>query len=120
MSKKKSNQTGLRPWASAKLDNKETRFIQIGDTLFFNESFNSLSPNAQMLYFRMFMEAAGKREFVFPQHKAVKAGMSSATFRRKVKELIDAGFITIKSSGRITRENNIYEFNLAWKESPTH
>ncbi len=105
----------LKPWLTAREDGKERRFIQVGDTLLFSSAFNALKPGAQNLYLRMSMEAGNSREFVFPQTSAKKHGIPSATFRRHVSELIKAGFIS-RSSGRVTREENVYRFELEWKK----
>lgn len=102
-------------WLSARKDNTEGRFVQVGNSLLLSPSFQALSPNAQHLYLCMAMESAGCREFRFPLASAIKYGFSESTFRRSVRELVSNRFITLKSSGRLTREPNDYEFCFDWK-----
>ena len=113
MAKHKTNCT-LSPWLSARADNKEKRFIQIGDTLLYSKAFQELSTGARALYLCMAMEAAGRIEFMLTLSTAKKLGFSQASFRRYVAELAEKGFISI-NSGRTTREPNIYRFILRWK-----
>lgn len=113
MARHKANFT-LSPWLSARADNKEKRFIQVGDSLLFSKAYQSLSSGAVRLYFAMAMEASGKIEFQFPLSVAKKHGFSQASFRRYITELEKSKFITI-NSGRTTREPNIYRFSFLWK-----
>ena len=104
----------IPPWLSARLDDFEKRFIQVGDTLLFNRTFQSLKANTKHLYFCMAMESAGHREFKFTLHTAKKYGFSPSTFRRCVKELVDNRFIEYQS-GANTRTANRYRFTFEWK-----
>ncbi len=108
----------IRPWLSAKADCKEGRFIQIGNSLLLSEQMCKLKPGARYLYLCMTMEAGGKREFTFPASSAEKYHIPPSSFDRFKAELIDAGFIRIKESGRLTREKNVYEFVFDWKARP--
>lgn len=108
----------IRPWLSAKPDGREGRFIQIGNSLLLSEQFGKLKAGARDLYFRMAMESGGEREFTFPASSAEKHHIPPSSFDRFKAELIDAGFIRIKESGRLTREKNVYEFVFDWKARP--
>ena len=77
-----------------------------------------LKPGARYLYLCMTMEAGGKRELTFPASSAEKYHIPPSSFDRFKAELIDAGFIRIKESGRLTREKNVYEFVFDWKARP--
>ena len=72
MSKKYKGKVELVPWMSARPDNVEKRFIQVGDTLLFNKVFRSLTVGCRYTYFCMSMECAGRRNFTFPQKTAKK------------------------------------------------
>ena len=102
------------PWLSAKQDNREKRFIQVGDSLLFAEAFRSLHMGARYLYFCMAMESAGKRNFQFPTSAAKKYGISSSSFWAYVQELFAGGFIEYRSNKHLRRAND-YRFSEVWK-----
>lgn len=102
------------PWASAKADNKEKRFLQLGNSLLFNEQFHHLSAGAKHLYICMMMESGGHRDFLFPQSAAKKYGIAPASFWRYVAELADAKFIRVQSMKNL-RQKNEYAFSSEWK-----
>lgn len=116
--RKTASHCNIRPWLSAKADCKEGRFIQVGNSLRLSEQFGKLKAGAKDLYYCMSMEAGGEREFTFPASCAGKYRISPSSFDRFKAELIDAGFIRIKESGRLTREKNVYEFVFDWKARP--
>lgn len=116
--RKTAGRCNIRPWLSAKADCKEGRFIQIGNSLLLSEQFGKLKAGARDLYFRMAMESGGEREFTFPASSAERHHIPASSFERFKAELIDAGFIRIKESGRLTREKNVYEFVFDWKARP--
>ena len=109
----------ISPWLSARPDNKERRFIQVGDTFLLSDRVKELNNGAFRLYVCMAMEAGMNTVFTFPASSAKKCGFTSNNgFELAKKELIEAGFIRIKSSGKCTREKNIYEFCYDWKARP--
>lgn len=114
MSKKYKAKVELVPWLSARPDNVEKRFIQVGDTLLFNKAFRNLTVGSRYTYFCMAMECAGRRSFLFPQATAKKYKITPSSLRRHVDELEANGFIKVYS-GKITREPNRYEFCFDWK-----
>ena len=105
----------LLPWASARADCREGRFLQIGNSLLLAKSFQTMSAGARVLYLCMMMEAGGKKRFQFPLKAANKYGFASASFRRYVNELISAGVIA-RDSGANVRQPNVYEFTYGWKQ----
>ena len=116
MPRKKTDPT-ICPWLTAKPDNKEKRFVQLGNTLLLSEPFQDLCPGARLLYLSMCMESAGRRCFTFPQSAAKKYGIPSTSLRRYIEELIEQGFLT-RSSGKNLRVANQYGFSLSWKLHP--
>lgn len=113
MSKKRSGAT-LSAWLSARLDCKEGRFIQVGNSLLLSEQFQTLSAGAQLTYLCMTMESGGKREFTFPLTAAKKYGIAKRSLLRYVDELTKAEFITAQS-GQCVRQPNLYAFSMGWK-----
>ena len=107
---KSAEKCTIRPWLSAKQDSKEGRFLQIGNSLLLSDQFHELSNGAKVLYICMAMESGGRQEFQFSQAAAGKYGFAPTSFDRSKKELIQAGCIILKSSGRLTREKNEYAF----------
>jgi len=105
----------IRPWLSARPDCKEGRFIQVGNSLYLSKTFQSLSSGAQQLYERMTMESGGRQTFLFPLSAAHKYGIAESSFRRYVKELIEAGFIERRSNKNLRKPND-YCFLLSWKD----
>lgn len=108
----------ILPWQSARPDCKEKRFMQTGYPLMLSDPIRELSHGAFRLYMAMMSEAGSKREFTFPASTAERYGIPRSSFDRFKIELIRAGFIRIKESGRLTREKNVYEFVFDWKTRP--
>lgn len=107
----------LLPWLSAKLDGSEKRFIQVGNSLFFNEIFQQLNAGSQMLYLRMAIESGGKREVIFSRKTAEKYGIPRNSFSRQIKELKDAGFIEVSMEGDLWQfKPSVYRFSFTWKQ----
>ena len=117
MSKKCKAKGELVPWLSARPDNTEKRFIQVGDTLLFNKAFKGLTVGCRYTYFCMAMECGGRCSFLFPQATAKKYKITPSSLRRHVDELEAKGFLKVYS-GKPTREPNRYEFCFDWKLSP--
>ena len=113
MPRHKSRPT-IVPWLSAKPDNREKRFIQVGDSLLFSKAFRELHMGARYLYFCMAMESGGKRDFQFPAAAAQKYGFSSSSFWTYVQELTDKRFIICRSNKHL-RQPNDYSFSDGWK-----
>jgi hypothetical protein len=105
------------PWVSARIDCKEGRFLQIGNSLLLSEQFKALSAGAKHLYICMTMESGGRRAFVFPLAAAKKYGVASTSFRRYIEELEAKGFIEVHSNANL-RQKNDYLFSLTWKQKP--
>ena len=105
----------MLPWLSAHPDNREGRFLQVGNSFLLSDAVQKLSPGARFMYLSMALEAGGKREFCFPRSAANKFGIPETTAARYIKELSSAGFIETVSSGRLARVPNVYRFSLSWK-----
>ena len=104
----------LLPHLSAKADNKEKRFIQVGNSLLLSKQFHALSTGSRFLYFCMAMECGKMDKFIFPQKAAKKYGIAPSSLRKHINELESARFIRVYS-GKPTREPNRYEFCQGWK-----
>ena len=102
------------PWLSARLDNREKRFIQVGDSLLFSKAFRELHVGARYLYFCMAMESGGKRNYKFPTAAAGKYGIAPSSFWTYVRELEDKRFIVCHSNKHL-RHPNDYSFSDEWK-----
>ena len=113
MPKYKSKPT-IVPWLSAKPDNREKRFIQVGDSLLFSKAFLELHVGARYLYFCMAMESGGKRNFQLPTAAAQKYGIKPSSFWTYVRELEDKRFIVSRSNKHL-RQPNDYSFSDEWK-----
>ena len=105
----------ISPFMSENADCKEGRFLQVGNSLLLSAKFQSLTASAIHLYICMAMESAGRIDFVFPLKAAKKYGFSATTFRSKVTELQEQGFIKLVSSGKCIRKANQYRFDFSWK-----
>ena len=113
MPKCKSKPT-IVPWLSAKQDNREKRFIQVGDSLLFSKAFRELHVGARYLYFCMAMESGGKRDFRLPTAAAGKYGIKPSSFWTYVRELEDKRFVVSRSNKHL-RQPNDYSFSDGWK-----
>ena len=81
--RKSADKCSILPWLSAKPDSREGRFTQIGNSLLLSPKFKELTTGARSLYISMAME-----------------------------ELLSVGCIVLKSSGKNTREANVYTFSV--------
>lgn len=115
--RKHAENCAVPAWASARIDSREKRFVMLGNSLFFDCAFQSLSAGAKHLYFAMCLECAGRRSFIFPHGAAKKYGIAPRSFDRYSKELVKAGFLSL-SSGQNTRTPNIFCFEFGWKQKP--
>jgi hypothetical protein len=106
------------PALSAKVDNKEKRFIQVENSLLLSKQFHALSTGSRFLYFCMAMESGERKNFILPQKDAKKYGIAPSSLRKHINELEAARFIRVYS-GKPTREPNRYEFCLSWKLPPS-
>lgn len=104
----------IKPWLSARVDCKEKRFVQIGNSLMFSEAFQRLNSGSKHLYFCMALESAGRSYFTFPLSAAKKYGISGTSLRRYINELERKGFI-VRHSMRNLRQPNDYNFCYDWK-----
>lgn len=108
----------LPGWLSAARDGREKRFVQVGDTLLFNDCFKALSPGAFKLYICCSMQAAGRIDFQMAASKAEQYGIPRTSFNRYMNELQKAKFVELVKSGRTTRTPNDYRFIFDWKKPP--
>lgn len=113
MSKRKSRPT-IVPWLSAKPDDREKRFIQVGNSLLLSHDFQALGAGSRYLYFCMAMESGGRRKFTFPLAAAKKYGIPSTSLRTHIRELAAHRLILVHSMKNL-RKPNEYEFSLEWK-----
>lgn len=115
---RKNNNGQLLPWMSARLDCKEKRFLQVGNSLFFSPAFQQLNAGCQMLYLCMAIEAGGKREVTFSQKTARKYGIPKSSFDRQIKELRKVGFVEISVEGNPWQfKPSVYRFSFTWKQN---
>lgn len=114
--KAKVNHNRPKDWTTDSTDPKYAgNFAMVYSSLLRHENFKALSPLARLLYITMIAACAGDREFHLTQGEAVEWGIPAGSFRRTIKQLINAGFIRIKESGYVRREANIYVFTNIWK-----
>ena len=106
----------IKAWLSAKLDCKEGRFCQIGNSFLFSDKVQALSNGAFRLYICMAMESGGRREFKFPKSTAKKYGIPYQSYRGQLAELIKSGFVKCTESNWNIRKENVYAFDLEWKK----
>ena len=115
MARRKTGGT-LLPWLSAKVDGKEGRFIQVGNSLLLDKRYHALSAGARHLYLCMVMEAGGKQEVKFPHGAAKKYGIASTSFDRHIKELQANGFLQKVGAGLYWQyAPSVFSFSTDWK-----
>ena len=116
---KAAKNVAISPWLSAKLDCREGRFLQVGNSLLLSEEYHRLTANAQILYLCMTMEAGGKPTVKFSHSAAKKYGISSTTFDRAIKQLREAGFLELVEDDNMYQfAANVYRFSTRWKSKP--
>lgn len=108
----------LLPWMSARPNNKEGRFLQVGNSLLLSKAYQALSGSAKNVYLCMSMESGKRRDFQFTHGAALKKyGIANTTLDRALKELISKGFIMIVQRGSLNFPS-IYGFCFDWKLKP--
>lgn len=115
-SKNRRRAQPLSAWCVDTDGNKPTSFVRLDRTLLTSERFRELNGAQRFTYIAMTLVSQGKQEFRFTASLAEKYGIAPNTLWRHVDALIKAGFIKRKRSGWNTREPNIYEFCLDWRE----
>lgn len=106
----------IRPWLSRKVDCKEGRFIQVGNSLVLAKELHEISAGARWLYLCLAMESGGNRDFIFTHGAAKKYGVPTSSFDRQVKELKEHGFIELVEDENMAQfAPNKYRFSFAWK-----
>lgn len=114
--KKAARNVEIKPWLSGNSDNREGRFIQVGNSFLLNQSVQKLSAGARCLYLCMAMESGGGRDVTFPRKSAKKYGIAESSFDRYTKELCENGFLTrIISESRDRCVPAEYRFCMEWK-----
>lgn len=113
--RKHAENCAVPAWASGRIDSREKRFVMLGNSLFFDSSFQTLSAGAKHLYISMCLECGGRRVFTFPHGAAKKYGIPARSFDRYTAELLAAGFISM-TSGKNTRTANVFSFEFGWKK----
>lgn len=115
---RRKNKGKLPRWLTAAPDQKEKRFVQVGNTLLFDKRFIALSVGARYFYILAANESGGQRSFQFPASKMELLGISRRTGWNYVKELEAAGFIECVRCGKYARQPNDYQFSFRWLEPP--
>lgn len=119
MSSKRKRGGELLPWLTAKQDNKEGRFLQVGNSLLLDKRFQKLNTGARQLYFCIAMEAGGKKTVAFPHSAAKKYGFPKSSFERFIKILQEQGYIERIENGSYSQfAPNVYQISLAWRTKP--
>lgn len=125
--RKSAKNIPICPWLSAKLDNREGRFIQIGNSLFLSHknagseeegnAFLRLPAGTRFVYLALTLEAGGKSTVKFSHSAAKKYGISPTTYDRSMKQLRDAGFVEqVLDENRSQFATNVFRFINQWKE----
>ena len=117
MSSRKRKNT-VCAWLSANANCEEKQFARVGSSFLQSETVGNISGAALRTYLAMTLCCGGKLYFTFSAADAKRFHISPSSFDRAKSELIDAGLIRLQSSGRLTREKNIYEFGFDWKKQP--
>ena len=115
---KKDKEYRIVRWLTAKDNQQETRFIQVGNSLVFNENYKALSVGARYFYLLCAIESGRERHFQFPASKMKALGVSIRTARNYIEELKAAGFIECTQNGKCARQPNDYQFSFRWLEPP--
>lgn len=105
------------PWLTGKKGVAGSgRFNQIDNSFYLHPAVKSLSGNAFKLFQAMTIEAGGKPTVKFSRAAGEKYGISSTTFDRASRELIDKGFVELRQEDNPFRyRTNIYRFSERWK-----
>lgn len=112
----KNKKKGLPFWSVDTDGNKPTSFIQVDNTLLTSERCKNLTATQFRIYIAMIGVCRGRQEFLFTASIAEEYGIKPRTLWRNIDDLIKAGFVKKKRSGKNTRDPNVYEFCPDWRE----
>lgn len=114
--KKSAEHVKISPWLSARQNNREKRFIQVGNSFVLSPKVHELTLGARWLYFCLLMESGGNHEVVFPHAAAKKYGIASTSFERNVHELETHGFVErVQPPGQERWVKSRFRFCTRWK-----
>ena len=123
MSKKRGPKP-FRPWEST---HENWSYFRIADDMVNSEAMKDLSDSAFRLYCGMKMEyrpdrprkgilvPTNEKNILYPVSKWQEQFTCHRDFNKRIKELVDHGFITIEERGKSTRTPNVYAFSDGWK-----
>lgn len=85
----------ILPWLSARKDNKEGRFLQIGNSMLLNPAYQSLTGTAKHLLLTMALESGGHSTVVYTHGTARKYGIPGSSYDRAINDLRAAGMVEL-------------------------
>lgn len=115
MARKKKR--AIQAWI-APAGTQSKNFARVFDTLLKHKAYISLPFSARQLYIVMLQASAGSKTFHLSESEFKSYGFSVKAFHNAKNKLIQANFITIKTSGRLTRTANTYEFKDSCEWTP--
>lgn len=83
------------PWLSARKDNREGRFVQLGNSLLLSPAYQALTGTAKLLLLTMAMESAGHSTVVYTHGTARKYGIPGSSYDRAINDLRAAGMVEL-------------------------
>lgn len=113
----KRKRTPVSPWLSANKDCRESRYIQVGNSLLSHPAFKELTAGEKHFYLVLCMESSGYWEVTLSHGRALREyGIKGSSFDNHVKALKQKGFI--KQIGNPNGEKYIrckFRFVDDWK-----
>ena len=83
------------PWLSARKDNREGRFIQVGHSLLLSPEYQALTGTAKHLLLTMALESGGHSTVVYTHGTARKYGIPGSSYDRAINDLRAAGMVEL-------------------------
>jgi len=90
-------------------------YIVMTKSMLLSENWLSLTYSARDVYMKMKLWSMGNSSFDYSYKLAQKEGITSATYKRAIKELTTKGFIEIIRISRTPGIGTKYKFSNKWK-----
>lgn len=96
-------------------DNLLDNYIVMTKSMLRSDKWLSLTYSSRDVYIKMKLWSMGNSSFDYSYTLAQKEGITSATYKRAIKELTDKGFIEIIRISRVPGIGTRYKFSNKWK-----
>lgn len=92
-------------------------YIVLTKSMILSDSWRSLNYSTKDVYIKMKLWSLGNISVMYSYKLALTEGITSATYKRAVDELVEKGFIEITRISRTPGIATKYKFSNKWKDT---